>query len=93
VETYQLIPNFFSARNPQANSILEHIHRNIGDYIWLTQMNELELPDKDPFYGLLNSITLAVLKQFYVEILLGSTSTALSSLIRPCKSRPQVFPR
>jgi hypothetical protein len=27
------------------------------------------------------------LKQFYVEILLGSTTTALSSLIRPCKSR------
>jgi hypothetical protein len=24
------------------------------------------------------------LKQFYVEILLGSTATALSSLIRPC---------
>jgi hypothetical protein len=31
-----------------------------------------------------------VLKQFYVEILLGSTTTALSSLIRPCKPRPVV---
>jgi hypothetical protein len=60
VETYQLIPRLSSARNPQANSILEHIHRNIGDYIWLNQMNELELPDEDPFYGLLNAVALAV---------------------------------
>jgi hypothetical protein len=30
-----------------------------------------------------------LMKQFYVEILLGSTATALSSLIRPCKSRLQ----
>jgi hypothetical protein len=28
--------------------------------------------------------SLVKLKQFYVEILLGSTATALSSLIRPC---------
>jgi hypothetical protein len=31
-----------------------------------------------------------MVKQFYVEILLGSTSPALSSLIRPCKPRPVV---
>jgi hypothetical protein len=60
VETYQLIPRPSTARNPQANSILERIHRNIGDYIRLNQMNELELPDEDPFYGLLNAVALAV---------------------------------
>jgi hypothetical protein len=41
-------------------SALPSLHRNIGNYIRLNQMNELELPDEDPFYGLLNAIALAV---------------------------------
>eukprot|EP00957_Ditylum_brightwellii_P095451 7270270-Ditylum_brightwellii.AAC.1 len=44
-----------TARNPQANSIIEKIHQTIGNMIRSFEVHETSIDEKDPWTGILSA--------------------------------------
>jgi hypothetical protein len=49
-----------TTRNPQANAIIERVHKTIGEMIRTFSLSEAELDEKDPWSGMLAAIAFAV---------------------------------
>ena len=49
-----------TARNPQANAILERVHQTIGNILRTFQINNSELDTNDPWNGILSAVIFAM---------------------------------
>ena len=49
-----------TARNPQANAIIERVHQTLGNVLRTLQMHEHELDEADPFSGILAASMFAI---------------------------------
>ena len=50
---YGLINKTISARNPQANSIVERVHQTLGNMLRTLEIYKQDLNVEDPFSGIL----------------------------------------
>ena len=55
---YGITPKVITARNPQANAIIERIHQTIGNTLRTFELQETE--DEDPWAGVLSAVMFAV---------------------------------
>ena len=56
---YGITKKPITARNPQANGIIERIHQTLGNMVRTFQVQELELDEQDPWTGILGAVTFA----------------------------------
>ena len=59
-EDYGVKKNPITARNPQANSIVERVHQTIGNMIRTFSVQDMELDEDDPWAGILSAVGFAV---------------------------------
>eukprot|EP00957_Ditylum_brightwellii_P195595 14903719-Ditylum_brightwellii.AAC.1 len=52
---YGLKKKLMTARNPQANSIIERIYQNIGNMIRSFKVHDITIDEKDPWTGFLST--------------------------------------
>ena len=57
---YGLINRTISARNPQANSIVERVHQTLGNILRTMEIHKQDLDTEDPFSGILAATMFAV---------------------------------
>ena len=60
VQEYGLVNKPITARNPQANSIIERVHQTLGNIIRTMELYDQELDKDDPFGGILAATMFAV---------------------------------
>jgi hypothetical protein len=68
VKDYGIIKKPISARNPQANSILERIHKTIGNMIRTFELNEIEVSEEEPWKGILAAIMYAIRSTYHTTL-------------------------
>ena len=54
--------------NPQSNGIVERVHQVLGDMIRTFELEERELPDKDPFKGMLTLVGYAIRSTYHTTL-------------------------
>ena len=59
-EEYGAIKKTITARNPQANAIIERVHQTIGNLIRSFEVHKMDLDEKDPWTGILSAVSFAV---------------------------------
>ena len=59
-EDYGIRKKPISARNPQANSIVERVHQTIGNMIRTFSVQDMELDEEDPWSGILAAVGFAI---------------------------------
>ena len=57
---YRILCNSISARNPQADPILERLHQTIGNIIRIFTTQEMDLDNENPWEGVLSSTMFAI---------------------------------
>eukprot|EP00957_Ditylum_brightwellii_P089342 6802453-Ditylum_brightwellii.AAC.1 len=50
---YVVMKKLITAKNPQANSIIERIHQTIGNMIRSFEVHDTSIDEKDPWTGIL----------------------------------------
>ena len=60
VQEYGLVNKPITARNPQANSIIERVHQTLGNIIRTMEIYDQDLDDHDPFGRILVATMFAV---------------------------------
>jgi len=68
-QDYGLKTRPITARNPQANSIIERVHQTLGTLIRTYTMNpELELDEQDPWSGILSAAMFALRATYHTTL-------------------------
>lgn len=62
---YGLTTRPITARNPQANSIIERVHQTLGNMLRTMELYNHELDSKDPFGGILAAIMFAIRSTYH----------------------------
>jgi hypothetical protein len=57
-----------TVRNPQANEIVERVHKVIGNIIRTFELENNYLDDKDPWKGILSATAFAVRSTFHTTL-------------------------
>ncbi len=57
-----------SARNPQANSVIEHVHQTISNMIRTFEVERNYLDDDDPWAGILSATAFAVRSTYHTTL-------------------------
>jgi hypothetical protein len=68
VNDYGIIKKPTSTRNPQANSIIERIHKTLGNMIRTFEINEIEIPEDEPWKGILAAIMYALRSTYHTTL-------------------------
>ena len=58
-DDYDINQRFITARNPQANAMLERTHQTIGNMIRTFRIADAEIDEEDPFSGILSAVAFA----------------------------------
>ena len=58
-DDYDINQRFITARNPQANAMLERVHQTIGNMIRTFRIADAEIDAEDPFSGILSAVAFA----------------------------------
>ena len=74
-DNYNIKCKPITARNPQANAIMERTHQNIGNIIRTFQLNKTELDIENSWEGILSANIFAM--QSKVDTMLGATHMQL----------------
>ena len=57
-----------TARNPQANAILERMHQTLGNIIGMHQVQDLEIDTPDPWSGILATAMFALRSTYHTAL-------------------------
>jgi hypothetical protein len=68
VKDYGIIKKPISTRNPQANAIIERLHKTLGNMIRTFELNEIEVPEKEPWKGILAAIMYAIRSTYHTTL-------------------------
>ena len=67
-DDYGITKRPITKRNPQANAIIERIHQTIGNLIRTFQVQEQEVPENDPWSGILAAVMFATRATFHTTL-------------------------
>ena len=57
-----------TARNPQANSIIERVHQTIGNMIRSFEVQSIDLDEDDPLSGILSAVSFAIRATYHTTL-------------------------
>jgi transposase InsO family protein len=68
VNDYGIIKKPLTTRNPQANAIIERIHKTLGNMLRTFELNEIEVPEDQPWNGILAAIMYAIRATYHTTL-------------------------